>query len=179
MKDAKYKLYFAIQPPPEAAEAARRVLASLQPGRSLKALLPARLHVSLNWVGGFGRPPTGIVDKAREVGAAVAVRPFDISFNRIGTWESGPPPWPLVLWGDDGVIGVEALYTAIHRAMLRPGMAPRRQPEFTPHMTLLRDPASSPEAPIEPVRWTVREFVLLQTVVGERQDVLGRFPLSG
>jgi RNA 2',3'-cyclic 3'-phosphodiesterase len=109
----------------------------------------------------------------------VAVRPFDISFNRIGTWEAGKPPWPLVLWGDEGVIGVEALYTAIHRAMVRPGMAPRREPAFTPHLTLLRDPAAVREAPIDPVRWTVREFVLLQTVSGERQDVLGRFPLSG
>ena len=129
---------------------------------------------------GFQRPPTGIVGKAREVGAAVKVRPFDISFNRIGTWRSGEPPWPLVLWGDEGVIGVQTLYGALHRAMVGPGMAPRREPPLEPHLTLLRDQAVMPEAFIDPIAWTVREFVLLQSVYGEgRLDVLARFPLSG
>jgi RNA 2',3'-cyclic 3'-phosphodiesterase len=181
MRDAKYKLYFALQPPPEVAEQALRLLQSLRPAErfTAKAMPPARLHVSLNWVGGFGRPPTGIVDKARDVGAAVLVRPFDISFNRIGTWRSGDPP-PLVLWGDEGVIGVEGLYKALHRAMVGPGMAPRRETPLEPHLTLMRDQAVMPEAFIDPIRWTAREFVLLQSVYGEgRLDVLARFPLSG
>jgi len=179
--DARYKLYFAIQPPPEVADQALGLLQSLRPAErfTAKAMPPARLHVSLNWVGGFGRPPTGIVDKAREVGAAVKVRPFDISFNRIGTWRSGDPP-PLVLWGDEGVIGVEALlYKTLHRAMVAPGMAPRRETPLEPHLTLLRDHAVMPEAFIEPITWKVREFVLLQSHYGEgRLDVLARFPLS-
>ena len=182
MRGAKYKLYFALQPPAEVAEQALRVLGSLQPAErfTAKAMAPARLHVSLNWVGGFGRPPTGIVDKAREVGAAVTLRPFDISFNRIGTWQSGDGPWPLVLWGDEGVIGAWTLHKALHRAMLRPGMAPRREPIFEPHMSLMWDQAVMPEAFIDPIRWTAREFVLLQSVYGEgRLDVLARFPLSG
>jgi RNA 2',3'-cyclic 3'-phosphodiesterase len=181
MRDAKYKLYFALQPPPEVAEQALRLLQTLRPAErfTAKAMPPARLHVSLNWVGGFGRPPTGIVDKAREVGAAVKLRPFDVSFNRIGTWRSGDPP-PLVLWGDEGVIGVETLYKTLHRAMVGPGMAPRREPPLEPHLTLMRDQAVMPEAFIDPIRWTAREFVLLQSVYGEgRLDVLARFPLSG
>lgn len=182
IRDAKYKLYFAIQPPAEAAEQALGVLRSLTPAErfTAKAMLPARLHVSLNWVGGFHRPPTGIVAKAREVAEAVRLRPFDISLNRIGTWQAGAPPWPLVLWGDEGVIGVQALYKALHRAMVGPGMAPRREPALEPHLTLLRDQAVMPEAFIDPIAWTVREFVLLQSVQGEgRIDVLARFALNG
>lgn len=180
MRDAKYRLYFAIQPPGEVADQALRVLQSLRPAErfAAKPPPPARLHVSLNYVGGFGRPPTGIVGKAREVGEAVALRPFDVAFNRIGTWRTGDPPWPLVLWGDEGVIGVQALYKALHRAMVGPGMAPRREPALEPHMTLLRDQAVMPEAFVDPIAWTVREFVLLQSVQGEgRLDVLARFPL--
>jgi len=181
MRDAKYKLYFALQPPPEVAEQALSVLQTLRPAErfTAKSMPPARLHVSLNWVGGFGRPPTGIVGKAREVAAAVQLRPFDISFNRIGTWQSGDRPWPLVLWGDEGVVGVQGLYKALHRAMVGPGMAPRREPPLEPHLTLLRDQAVMPEAFIDPISWKVREFVLLQSVHGEgRLDVLDRFPLS-
>lgn len=182
MSGAKYKLYFALQPPAEAAEQTLRVLEILRPAEGLtaKPTPPARLHVSLNWVGGFQRPPTGIVEKAREVGAAVKLRPFDISFDRIGTWQSGERPWPLVLWGDDGVIGAWTLHKALHRAMVGPGMAPRREPPFEPHLTLMWDPAVTPEGFLDPIRWTVREFVLLQSVYGEgRLDVLARFPLSG
>lgn len=181
MGDAKYRLYFAIQPPPEVAEQALRLLQSLRPAErfTARAMPPARLHVSLNYVGGFGRPPTGIVDKARDVAAAIRLRPFDVSFNRIGTWTSGDPP-PLVLWGDEGVIGVRGLYKALHRAMVGPGMAPRREPPLEPHLTLLRDQAVMPEAFIDPIAWTVREFVLLQSVSGEgRLDVLASVPLSG
>jgi RNA 2',3'-cyclic 3'-phosphodiesterase len=182
VRSAKYKLYFALHPPPEAAAAALRVLANVQPAEGFTARpMPAeRLHVSLNWVGGFHRPPTGIVGKARDVAAGVAARPFEASLNRIGTWRAGDPPWPLVLWGDEGLIGVDALHRAIHRAMVAPGMAPRRDPPFEPHLTLLRDRAVMPEAFIDPIRWTVNEFVLVLTVQGEaRQEVLGRFPLSG
>src|SRR5688572_712821 len=146
--DAKYKLYFAIQPPAEVADQALRVLQTLRPAErfTARAMPPARLHVSLNWIGGFGRPPTGIVGKARDVAAAIKLRPFDISFNRIGAWPSqGDPPWPLVLWGDEGVIGVQALYKALHRPMVGQSMAPRREQPFEPHMTLLRDQAQMPE----------------------------------
>lgn len=180
--DAKYKLYFAIQPPAVVADQALRLLQTLRPAERFvaKPMPPARLHVSLNWIGGFGRPPTGIVGKAREVAGAVALRPFDVSFNHIGTWQSGDGPWPLVLWGDEGAIGVQALYRALHRAMVGPGMAPRREPALEPHLTLLRDHAVMPEAFIDPVTWTVREFVLLQSVQGDgRLDVLDRFPLGG
>jgi 2'-5' RNA ligase len=77
------------------------------------------------------------------------------------------------------VIGVEGLYKALHRAMGGPGMTPRREPLLEPHLTLLRDHAFMPEAFIDPIAWTVREFVLLQSVYGEgRLDVLDRFPLS-
>ena len=182
MRGAKYKLYFAIQPPADVAQQAQDLLRSLQPaeGFTAKATPAARMHVSLNWVGGFHRPPTQVVGKARDVAATVAHAPFDISLNRIGTWQAGERPWPLVLWGDEGVIGVESLHRAIHRALVRLDMAQRREPEFAPHLTLLRDAAVMPEAFIEPVRWTVREFALIQSVYGEgRHDVLGRFPLSG
>lgn len=178
MVRGKHVLYFALQPP---AEAAAEALARLAPHRlTAKPVLPARLHVSLNALGDFKRPPGPVVDKALEAVAAVSARRFVVAFNRLGTWPAGDPPRPVVLWGDEGVIGVNALYSTLHKALVRPGMVPRREAEIVPHMTLAYDRAQVAETRIEPLSWRVEEFVLVHAVHGEgRYDIVGRFPLSG
>lgn len=182
MVRGKHVVYLALQPPPEAAaQALARLDASGQRRRiSARPVAPDRLHVSLFRVGDFKHPPTPVFAKVMEAVGAVAARPFVVEFNRLGGWRAGDPPWPVVLWGDEGVIGVSALYSAIHRAMRRIDMAPRREPEIVPHMTLVYDKAEVPETRIEPVRWTVDEFVLIHAVHGEgRHDVVGRVALNG
>lgn len=182
MVPGKHVLYFALQPPPE-VQAQALALANIARAKhrlSAKPVLPDRLHVSLNSVGAFKRPPGPVVAKALEAVEAVVVRPFVVQFNRMGSWGVGDGERPIVLWGDEGVIGVNALYSTIHKAMRRLDMAPRREAEIAPHMTLLRDKAEMPETFIEPVSWTAEEFVLIHAVHGEgRFDVVGRVPLNG
>lgn len=178
----KHVLYFALQPPPEAAADVATVLAGVRARHRLtaKPIPPARLHVSLNYVGDFKRPPGPVIDKALAAVADVHVAPFVVAFNRLATWPVGDPPLPLVLWGDEGVVGVNALYSTLHRALVKPGMAPRREAEITPHMTVLRDKVEASETFIEPISWTVDEFVLIYAIHGEgRHEVVGRFPLNG
>ena len=182
MVRGKHVVYLAIQPPPEAAaQALARLDASSQRRRlSARPVAPERLHVSLFHVGDFKRPPTPVFDKVIAALSVVDTRPFVVEFNRLGTWPAGDPPRPVVLWGDEGVIGVTGLYSAIFRAMRRIDMAPRREPEMTPHMTLVYDKAEVPETFIEPVSWMVEEFVLIHAVHGEgRFEVVGRVPLNG
>jgi 2'-5' RNA ligase len=182
MVPGKHVVYFALQPPPE-AQAQALALAHAARGKhrlSGKPSLPERLHVSLNNLGAFKRPPGPVVAKALEAVEAVVARPFVIQFNRMGSWGVGDGDRPIVLWGDEGVIGAGALYSTIHQAMRRLDMAPRREIEIVPHMTLLRDKAAMPETFIEPVSWRVEAFVLIHAVHGEgRFDVVGRVPLSG
>jgi 2'-5' RNA ligase len=74
---------------------------------------------------------------------------------------------------------VNGLYSTIHKAMRRLDMAPRREVEIAPHMTLIYDRAEAAETVVEPVKWRVEEFVLIHAVHGEgRFDVMGRFPLQ-
>lgn len=178
----KHVVYLALLPPPEAAaEALARLEAHpLRRRLSAKPTPPNRLHVSLFGIGEFKRPPTPVFDKVMDAVAEVATRRFVVEFNRLGTWGRGDPPRHAVLWGDEGVIGVNALYSDIHRALRRVEMAPRREPAFEPHMTLIYDEVEIPETPVEPVRWTVTEFVLIHAVRGEGvYEVKGRVPLSG
>jgi RNA 2',3'-cyclic 3'-phosphodiesterase len=182
MVRGKHVLYFALQPPPEAAAQALARLEALRAASRLtaKPWAPGRLHVSLNSIGDFKRPPGPVIDKALEAAQTAMARPFVVEFNRLGTWPAGDPPRPLVLWGDEGVIGVSALYATINKALVKAGMAPRREIEITPHMTLAYDNTAVAEIFVEPVNWAVSEFVLIHAVHGEgRFDVVGRFPLNG
>ncbi|MGH6909683.1 MAG: 2'-5' RNA ligase family protein [Phenylobacterium sp.] len=141
------------------------------------AVTPAsRLHMSLNVVGTFRGPPTrSVMEKAASLADKVAVRGFHVTLNRVESWPSDPSP--LVLLGDDG--GPELLHGAIHKALAAGTMAPRREPDVWPHVTLLWDKVQPPRELVDPIGWTAREFVLLDSPHGEgRLDVLGRWPLS-
>jgi 2'-5' RNA ligase len=72
------------------------------------------------------------------------------------------------------------LHEKIHAPLAATGLAPRIEPNIEPHLTLLRDEAQAPLSFVDPVKWTVGEFVLLDSVRGEgRHEVLGRWPLIG
>lgn len=181
MIPGKHVLYFALQPPPQVQAQALALAGAARAKHRLAAKpLPAsRLHVSLNYVGDFRRPPGPVIDKALEAVENVAARRFLVEFNRLGTWRAGNPA-PVVLWGDEGVIGVSALYSAIHKALAKAGMVPRREAEIAPHMSLIYDKAQVPETFVEPLGWRVEEFVLIHAIHAEGlHDVAGRFPLSG
>jgi len=181
MVPGKHVLYFALQPPPEAAAEAFARLDALRAPLRLngKPVGAHRLHVSLNFVGDFKRPPGPVIDKAIEAMEAVEARAFRLEFNRLGSWPAGDQSLPIVLWGDEGVIGANSLYSSIHKGMRGLDMAPRREPTIEPHMTLQYDRAEAPENFIDPVGWTVEEFVLIHAVHGEGKfDVVQRFALT-
>jgi 2'-5' RNA ligase len=177
----EHRVFFALQPDAPAAERIARLTADLRKRLSLsgKPVAGPRLHLSLNFVGGFrGPPPRAAIDKANQAVAEVVVRPFAVALNRVESWKGDPHP--LVLAGEDEVIGVEGLHTTLHKALRAVEMAPRREPEVSPHMTLLWDRREVPAECVEPITWTVREFVLIDSVFGEgRHEVLGRWPLHG
>lgn len=178
--EGKHVLFFALSLPPEARREALARLEAIRGPQKLtgRATAEARLHISLNNLGRFRRPPEAVIEKARDLVDAVEGRRFVVSLNRIGTWQSGESPWPVVLWGDEGVIGVEALHAALHRILAKASMVPRRQAEMTPHLTVSWDKAVADETFIEPVTWTADAFELIHSVQGEgRYDVVGRWPL--
>jgi 2'-5' RNA ligase len=177
----EHKVFFALQPDAQAAQQIAGLTAEARRRHGLigKPMSAERLHISLNFVGAFrGPPPRALIDKTKTVVAGLSGgRPFAVALNRLESWKGDPHP--LVLAGEDGVIGVEELHADLHKALAIAGMAPRREPQITPHVTLLYDRREAPGGFVEPVSWKVREFVLLDTVVGEgRQEVLGRWPLA-
>ena len=60
-------------------------------------------------------------------------------------------------------------------ALTRRGMRRLANSNFTPHVTLLYDTRDVEEYPIEPIGWTVKEFVLIRSLNGHEHLV--RWPL--
>jgi 2'-5' RNA ligase len=136
------------------------------------------LHVTLANLSLGGIVTEERLARAAEAAAAVRIPPFLLELNRVESWRGDPRP--LVLTGEDGVIGADGLHAALGLALIRAGLADGWASNFTAHMTLLRDRLETPIEHVRPIRWWVREFVLIHSHVGQgRYTILGRWPLIG
>ena len=168
------RLFVAVLPPPDVAarigDLARRL--RLGHGLSGRPLEAEHFHVTLFHVGDGIGLPLEIVDAVTERTASVAMPPFKIAFDRVESFRNGA----FVLRGDESVIGLEVLHQRLSDAFdTRPGLARA----FTPHLTLLRDSHLVDEHYIEPIDWTVREVVLVHSLLGRTTHRhLARLPLA-
>jgi len=155
------RLFLAVLPDAETAtriaETARHL--RISHGLAGKPLRPEHFHVTLRLVDqGFGFSPDTVASVKEHIARAV-MPSFRVGFDRAESFKNGA----LVLRGNDGVIGLEILQQRLSDALDgRPGKAHR----FTPHVTLLRDDYRVPEQRIEPIEWTVREVVLVHSLIG-------------
>lgn len=176
-----HRYFFALQPPPDATDDIVRLTERLR--RRRRGLGPpmrcGRHHVSLMSLGTDDTPLEAWSRRAIEAMAAVRRPAFRVAFNRIAAFGGGAGQKALVLRGDEGVVGVDLLRADIHAALSTAGLARSRARAFEAHLTLVRGPDDTPETFIPPIGWTVREFVLIHSYIGEaRYEIAARFPLG-
>jgi len=161
---------------PDAAAAARmyRLARALEHAHKFdgKVIEPERLHVSLFFLGELSEQ---IVRVACEAAAEVRAPPFDVLFDRSASFQGKPGNRPLVLIGDDGLDRLKSFRQTLAAAMARKGLRHLAKRNFAPHVTLLYADRAVEEHPIEPIRWTVNEFVLVHSMHGH--VYLARWPL--
>jgi RNA 2',3'-cyclic 3'-phosphodiesterase len=172
----EHRLFFAVRPDDETGERIVHFTEALRRRNGLggRPIDRERLHVSMAMVDRAAQQPTAeVVDFSQRAADRVALRPFKVTFDRVQSWRASRGP--LVLVGGEGVRGLERLHDALHVAHKVPP-----DPNFKPHVSLIWSRDFLPERVIEPFSWTVREFVLIQSVYGQsRHEVLGRWPLKG
>ena len=169
------RLFFAVLPDAETGEAicsARRHLcekADLQGAE----VPPEQLHVTLWRVGDYVVPPTAEdIDAIVRRASTVEMPPFRLSFGAAKSHSRGA----LVLCGGRGSADLEGLSTRLRDALTSPG--PERRRAFLPHMTLMRSETILPERRIKAIGWTVREIVLVHSLLGRaKHRAVGRLPL--
>src|SRR6202043_848028 len=107
----------------------------------------------------------------------VRMKPFEVSFDRTSSFRGKLGNHPFVLLGDNGLSRLRSFRRTLGAAMMRKGFRRLVNTGFTPHVTLLYDIRNVEEQPIEPILWTVREFVLVHSMRGHAH--LARWPLRG
>jgi len=131
------------------------------------------LHISLFFLGGL---PEQSLRRACEAVADVRMKPFEVWFDRTVSFRGKPGNRPFVLFGEDGLRQLTSFRRMLAVAMTREGLRRRASTNFTPHVTLLYDARDVEEHPIEPIGWTVSEFVLIHSLRGHIH--LARWPLG-
>lgn len=177
-------LFFAILPDAPAASRIAQLAEQLRGVHGLKGktLRTERFHVTLHHLGNYAGLPPDVVVVAEMVGASVAnaMPPFELAFDRVGSFSNTPRNRPLVLRDGDGLIALTAFQQALGNLLQKTAMRYWLKPGYTPHLTLLYDDQNVSLQPIETVAWTAREIVLVHSLVGQGRHVhLGRWPLNG
>jgi 2'-5' RNA ligase len=150
----------------------------LERGLTGRRIATERLHVSLHTVGTWHGLSRAAVGAAKDIGASFAKPPFELAFDRAMSF-AGERAFVLRAEAD-------AAFTSFHHAlgieMKKAGIGRSVTSRFTPHLTLLYGDRIVTERSIEPIRWTVRDFVLVQSLRGRgrsRHIHLARWPLRG
>jgi 2'-5' RNA ligase len=174
------RIFFAIAPDAPAIADIGALTATLkaQHGMQGRPIADAKLHCTLCNLGDFAGMPDALIARASQAATQVAgaTPPFVASFDTAQTFVNRARNRPFVLTGGDGVTGVAALYRHLNSALHKAGI-PGNPASYTPHVTLLYDDMTVPPQGVTPVEWSVREFVLLHSHIGQARpyNVLTRF----
>ena len=140
---------------------------------------PEHLHVTLFHLGDWITLPEELVSRAREAAASIDAATFEVTFERLTSFRNRTGIQPFVLTGPSEPW--RPLRSALGRALKKFGLgvAVHDVDDFTPHVTLLRDAKSAKSVRIDPIKWQVQDFVLVQSLLGKTTHIhLGRWPLK-
>ncbi|TCL72077.1 2'-5' RNA ligase [Rhizobium sp. BK251] len=137
------------------------------------------LHISLCHLGQWDEIPQSMLFDGLAAAACVQMAPFKLTFRRALSFRQGKPA--LVLCADEGRKEVLSLCAQLALSLLNRGVDVHVRPKLEPHMTLLYDYRRVPETILpEPITWTVKSFVLINSLVGKGvHEDIEEWPLLG
>ncbi len=141
-------------------------------------ILPEHLHVTLFHLGDWQAMPQEVISLARDGAALVDAGPFEVTFDRAESFRNRTGVYPFVLTGD--AAQWRTLHTSLAAALKKVGLGAATQGGFQPHITLTYDAVRAKPETVDPVVWTVCDFVLVHSQLGKTtHHHLGRWPLNG
>lgn len=157
------RLFFAALPDAETAERISERAAAWRAAHGLtgRLLKTGHFHVTLSTVHeGHGLPDADEIDGWVARADEIPMPSFRVGFDRLMSFSNGA----LVLTGDDSTVGMEVLQQRLSDSL---DDTPRPARRYTPHVTLLYDGRHIDAEPVEPITWTVREIVLVHSLIGQ------------
>lgn len=141
-------------------------------GRVMRA---ETLHLTLLFIGDV---PIGQLQELKQAVAAIRASAFSFDLKWFAGWRHNAIGYAAPSEIPEDML---QLSTQLCECVAQAGFSFDRK-TFKPHVTLLRKMAHVPDAqPISVQEWTVREFVLVQSVLnaqGAGYEIIGRWPLS-
>lgn len=142
-------------------------------GRWLK---PERYHMTLHFLGSFAELPQETIESACAAARNVEAAAFDMVLDRAGHFPQG------VGWLGCARTGapLQSLWVRLDQSLTHARVTTQGHASFVPHVTVLREARPLlPAQPIVPIAWPVREFVLIDSVLGPSSEYrpLGRWQL--
>lgn len=164
----RYKLFFAVLPPPDIARQIDDATRALQQEFGLSRT-PRIPHITLYGLGTYEDGiPHDIIAAVQNAASSVHARSFETIFDGVQVFASARQP--VVLRCGKGLHGFVALQNAIGSTLAGAG-ADRGvfESSFTPHLTLFYGGGPIPERALQhPIGWTVEEFSLILSLQNHR-----------
>ncbi len=174
-------LFFALLPEPETVSPISRLGETVCGAHKFhgRPIWPDRLHLTLLPVGHGDWETSETARRAKVAAGRVRAAPFEIALDITESF-SVRDRYPFVLGSGGGLHKFTALQKILAYEMACEGFEGLARAASAPHMTLMWADRGVGEYPIAPIRWTVRDFVLVRSYVGRsRHEYIGRWPLGG
>lgn len=175
--------FFAVLPDDDAragiAAASERFCKSHRVSGSLVGA--DNFHLTLCPIGKVERMLPSLEGALRAAAGTVRASAFDITLDSAMRFSVMDGRFPFVLCADSASTeSALKLRQAVAEAQRRGGLAVTGVSSYLPHVTLLHGHVvDAIQESIAPIRWTVREFVLIRRFFGQsRQEVVERWPLE-
>lgn len=175
-----HRLFFAVKPDPDTAARIADAAHRLRPDatHTKRRVDTVRLHMTLHSLGDFMYVPQDVVVGACHAAQRVHAQPFDVTFDRIVSFKGRPGNYPWVLTASDAPRKLLELQQQLVEALKRTGLRASGTLS-TPHVTLRYDERRRAPRTVEPITWTVSEFVLIDSGLRRtRHDVIGCWRLN-
>ena len=168
------RLFFALWPTAEARRDLAALAATAARDSQGKAVPAEKLHVTLAFLGDVAPER---IDAARAAADRVAGSEFRISIDRTGSFHGARVAWAGCSQVPPELVHLHATCAA---ELAQAGFALEER-RYTPHITLARRTKRDlPPRPVEPIRWTVRQYALVRTDFGKgTYTVLKEWRLGG
>jgi 2'-5' RNA ligase len=176
-----HNLFFALWPDDDVRERIASTAQRLKQAHAPRGrwIGPHRYHLTLRFLGEHASLPDSLLAACLAAGDAVKVAPFSFALDVAGSFANRKIPWWLGCHAMPDALG--QLWESLAQALAANGIANDEPVPRVPHVTVQRDADRSlkPER-IDPIVWPVREFVLVDSLLGAASTytILRRWPLG-
>lgn len=178
--DMRIRHFLAVRPDEATLERIDKVAASLreQQGRYIRPIGKDRYHLSLHGPHPERKGPRDLVARISKAAETVTARGFMVCVDRLSNFGDTTSRHAVVLTTWNEMPGLAILHARLGDALRAAGLKTDSS-SFTPHVTLFYRRGLVPERALPPIRWQVRDFVLIRSVIGaSRHDEIARWRLA-